>query len=100
MVQVEHKIQLFCNKLNGMSFFDVIETADAEATAAERQAYRLGIEEAGCSQKKYADAIKKFISYMRYGIKPSGVDPSVFKIYQDIRLQSSNSTGFYSRYRD
>ena len=98
MVQDACDIQKFFRNLKGLNFFDVIETADAEATAAERRAYRLGIATDGCSQKAYADAIKAFIAYMRYGVKPSGVDPSVFKIYQDIRLHVLDRDRFQSNY--
>lgn len=91
-------IQTFFDKLNGMSFFDIIETADAEATAAERCAYRLGIREAGCPQKQYADTIKEFISFMRYGVRPSGVDPSVFKRYEDVRLQVLDTTDLRKKF--
>lgn len=98
MVHERCDIQKFFNNLKGLNFFDVIETADAEATAAERRAYRLGVAEGGCSQKAYADAIKEFISYMRYGVKPSGVDPSVFEIYEDIRIHVLDSDRFQTTY--
>ena len=65
----------FIRQAGGCDFDDIITMADREATAAERRRYLARVSEEKqqrCGQE-YAECLKGFIAYLRYGIKPACV---------------------------
>lgn len=63
----------FVSKTTGSDYHKIIYLADREATAAQRRVFRTGVsddEKARCGYQ-YAERLKGFIAYLRYGIKPA-----------------------------
>ncbi len=69
---------------------DIITRADREATEAERRYYHSTTpenEKAHCGQE-YAERLKGFIAFMRYGVKPSRLNPEVLLHFGRIREEA------------
>jgi len=69
---------------------DIITRADREATEAERRFYHSNTPEGEkmlCGQE-YAKCLKGFIAFMRYGIKPSRLDPEALMHFSRIREEA------------
>mgnify|MGYP006288776273 FL=1 len=63
----------FVSKTTGSDYHEIIYLADREATAAQRRVFHTGVsddEKARCGYQ-YAECLKDFIAYLRYGIKPA-----------------------------
>lgn len=88
----------FVSKTNGRDYHDIIYMADREATAAERRSYHSTAsdeEKSRCGQA-YAECLKSFITYLRYGVKPACVSADVRLHIDRIRadaMQSKRSAG-------
>lgn len=65
----------FIRQAGGCDFDDIITMADREATAAQRRVFQTGVseEEKTLCGYQYAECLKDFIAYLRYGIKPACV---------------------------
>ena len=77
----------FVMQANGRDYQDIIYLAEREATAAERRTYRVNVpadEKVRCG-KQYAECLKGFISFMRYGIKPARIDQDALRHFDRIR---------------
>ncbi|MBN1106599.1 MAG: hypothetical protein JXL84_24570 [Deltaproteobacteria bacterium] len=86
----------FLNAVKNRDYLEAIYLADLEATEAERIRYRRkrkeDREEAACPH--YADALKAFISYLRYGIthpRLAKEDLEVFRALRDRHFQSEET---------
>lgn len=77
----------FVQKTNGCNYDDIIAMADREATEAERRRYlaRSSQEEKALCGREYAECLKSFITYLRYGIKPACIAPEVCQQFDRIR---------------
>ena len=76
----------FAQKANGCNYDDIIAMADREATEAERRRYMAGTpqdEKIFCG-REYAECLKDFIAYLRYGIKPAYIAPEVLRQFDRI----------------
>ncbi|MEW6664938.1 MAG: hypothetical protein AB1512_06925 [Thermodesulfobacteriota bacterium] len=77
----------FVEAVQERNYFEVIYLAEQEATEAERLRFRQkGAERQdpdGCP--RYADSLKGFISYMRYGIRTSHVDKKDIQRFRSLR---------------
>jgi hypothetical protein len=65
----------FVRKTTGRDYHEIIYLADREATAAQRRVFHTGVsdeEKTRCGYQ-YAECLKGFIAYLRYGIKPACV---------------------------
>jgi hypothetical protein len=72
---------------NEWNYQDIITNADREATEAQRRFYHSSAsdnEKALCGQT-YAECLKGFIAFMRYGIKTTRLDPEVLQHFDRIR---------------
>jgi len=69
----------FFESVRDRDYLDVIYLADKEATEAERLKYRSRAGRTLCSETclDYADALKGFIRYMRYGVKSPSMEDSL-----------------------
>lgn len=77
----------FILKTNGRDYHDIIYLADREATEAQRRFYHGGLsddEKTRCGQQ-YAECLKGFITYLRYGVRPARVDDDALANLQRIR---------------
>ena len=77
----------FALQADGRNFDDIITMADREATEAERRFYHSSIVDSDkllCGQQ-YAECLKGFITFLRYGIKPAGLDPETLLHFDRIR---------------
>lgn len=77
----------FIERLRDRDYLEVIYLADKEATEAERLKYRSRAGRTICSEAcvAYADALKGFIRYMRYGVKSPSVEDSLHEGLQAFR---------------
>jgi hypothetical protein len=67
----------FVRQAKGRDYQDIIYLADREATEAERRFYHSAMPDDAknlCGQG-YAQCLKGFIAFMRYGIKPADIAP-------------------------
>jgi hypothetical protein len=69
----------FMDGIRDLDYLQVIYLADKEATEAERLKYRSRAGRTPCSETcvDYADALKGFIRYMRYGVKSPSMEDSL-----------------------
>jgi hypothetical protein len=69
----------FLESVRDRDYLQVIYLADKEATEAERLKYRSRAGRTPCSETcvDYADALKGFIRYMRYGVKSPSMEDSL-----------------------
>ena len=80
----------FVHKAKGRDYQEVIYLAEREATEAERRFYqpRLpGPEKTLCGQD-YARCLKRFITYMRYGIKPADLSHDALTAFDNVRKEA------------
>jgi hypothetical protein len=77
----------FIESVKDRGYLDVIYLADKEATEAERLKYRSRAGRTPCSETcvDYADALKGFIRYMRYGVKSLSMEDSLHEGIQAFR---------------
>jgi len=77
----------FLEGVRDRDYFEVIYLADREATEAERLKYRSRAGRTVCSEAcvDYADALKGFIRYMRYGVKSPLMEDSLHEEIQAFR---------------
>jgi hypothetical protein len=77
----------FLERVKNRDYLEVIYLADKEATEAERLKYRSRAGKTICSEAclRYADALKGFIRYMRYGVMSSSMENSMHEGLQAFR---------------
>ena len=69
MLSASFNIDEFMNKVKDQSFEEIIQSADQEATAAERIVYKRCCSD-GCGPVAgYARNLKDLILYLRYGVR-------------------------------
>lgn len=83
----------FVRQADGREYDDIIAMADREATEAERRRYmaRVSEEEQQRCGQEYAECLKGFIAYMRYGLKPSRISPEVLSHFDRLREEALHS---------
>jgi hypothetical protein len=86
MISSECRFSEFIGALKGKDYYEVIQLAEREATAAERIFLRVrgGGAQAKLCGKDYAERIKHLIDYLRYEVKPRskfGPDEVVFAAF-------------------
>jgi len=87
MIASSRNIRDFVAAVKDRDFADIILLAEAEATAAERMMYKHRSRSAPLPAPgtRYARDLKRLITYMRYGIKPSGISHHEVNLISDIR---------------
>jgi hypothetical protein len=79
----------FVMEAKGKGYQEIIFLADREATEAERRFYQPGAtnqDKARCGQN-YAQCLKGFITFMRYGIKPANLSQDALTTFDNIRKE-------------
>jgi hypothetical protein len=85
----------FISLADKWNYQDIITRADREATEAERRFYHSNApedEKMLCGQA-YAECLKGFIAFMRYGIKPASLDPEALRHFNRIREEAMQTIG-------
>ncbi|MBL0713856.1 MAG: hypothetical protein JJV98_09150 [Desulfosarcina sp.] len=77
----------FVLEARGRDFQDIIYLAEREATEAERRFYHSSSpnQENTLCWQDYAQCLKGFITYMRYGIKPAHINHDALILFDSIR---------------
>ena len=90
MIADSHKISDFVQAVKDKHYEEIVMIAEAEATAAERMMYKHRRHSAPqpAPGTRYALDLKRFIDYMRYGVKPSGIPPEEFLLFDNLRTRS------------
>ncbi|MCU0586190.1 MAG: hypothetical protein MUC46_09010 [Desulfobacterales bacterium] len=72
--------------LRNKDYYEVIRLADREATEAERIGLKGRVDAARRRRcgKEYAELLKHFIAYVRYGVVPRGLSPRDLEIFQSL----------------
>jgi hypothetical protein len=80
----------FIGTVGDKDYYDLIYLAEQEATRAERCFYHpdCGSYDSQTEIRTYADNLKRFIRFMRYGLKPRGLDPKLLKQIQHLRQRA------------
>ncbi|MCU0560850.1 MAG: hypothetical protein MUD16_11760 [Desulfobacterales bacterium] len=86
MISKECNLTDFAGALHGKDFFEVIRMADLEATEAERLGLRTRVDSARRQRcgKEYAELLKQFIAYVRYGVVPRGLSRRDLDIFRSL----------------
>lgn len=84
MISSECKLSDFFSAVKDRDYFDVIYLADREATEAERMLLKpqASVSTRNRCGEGYAQRLKQFITYLRYGLKPKGIENDEFKLFQ------------------
>ena len=95
MISDHCSFEEFVSVADKWTYQEIITRADREATEAERRYYHSTTpenEKAHCGQA-YAERLKGFITFMRYGIKPSRLlKPEVLSHFSRIREEARQTT--------
>ncbi len=86
MISSDCRFSEFMGALKGKDYYEIIQMAEREATAAERLFLRVRATEPRTTRcgKDYAERIKHLIDYLRYEVKPHskfGPDEVVFAAF-------------------
>jgi len=86
------RIYSFVQEAKGKSYFDILDMAIDEATEAERTVYKLRSKTGPKTipEGRYAADLKGFIAFMRYGVKPRGLDEDQYNLYHSVRQLALN----------
>lgn len=86
MISKDCNFSDFIGAIRGRDYFETIFLADKEATEAERLLLRASVNERRQQRcgMEYAQMIKNLIFFVRYGIKPYGVDTREFEMIQSL----------------
>ena len=74
----------FIENVQATDLLELMYLTEKEATDAERCLYRMGVSpprRESCGVR-YAEILKNFLFYMRYGIRPRGVSDEIFETYR------------------
>jgi len=71
---ITEKVRGFLDRINTRDCWEFIESANQEATRAERAFYRNRGRGEKAQERTYADRLKRLIYFVRYGIKPRGIN--------------------------
>jgi len=79
----------FVEAIMDNDIWDILYLADLEATDAERQFYRgkIAMSDREKCGKQYAETLKCFLNFMRYGVKSTGVSDEEYQLFQAVRQQ-------------
>jgi hypothetical protein len=86
MISKDCNLADFAGALRDKDYYEVIRLADIEATAAERLGWKRRVDAARQRRcgKEYAELLKHFITYVRYGVLPRGLAPRDLEIFQSL----------------
>ncbi len=87
MISSSCDLKQFMEEIKDREYSDIIYLADQEAVEAWRQSRRR--KDAHGSDKgtwaRYADILDAFIQFMRYGVKPPGIDHAELQLFRLVR---------------
>jgi len=95
MISKECKFLDFVGAIRNKDYFEILQLADQEATAAERLFLRSRTDasiQRRCS-REYAERIKQLIAYMRYEVKPGAHSTGDAVIFAAINPQRRPQRG-------
>lgn len=86
MVSADCDIREFITVLENKSFFEMIYLLDKEATEAERLLFnpKSSIHKRQICGIEYANSLKNFIFYLRYGARPKGLKQEYLTLFDTI----------------
>ena len=86
MISKDCSLSDFAGALRDKDYFEVIRLADIEATEAERIGLKPRIDAARRRRcgKEYAELLKHFIAYVRYGVVPRGLSRRDLEIFKSL----------------
>ena len=87
MISSSCSIREFADALQGKDYLEIIYIAEQEATEAERSLYRPKTAKSFRQNggEKYANLLKDFIFYIRYGVKTPAISDSDFQMFRSLR---------------
>ena len=86
MLSESYNISEFLDKTKGKNYQRILVLANQEATAVERCLCKKGCApQAGSIMREYADALKDFIDFMRFGVKTRSVNQLDLDYFSDLR---------------
>lgn len=94
MISTDCSFKEFISAVQGSDYYEIMAKVEQEATDAERCSYRGKVSSNHRDRcgKKYATTLKNFLSYLRFGIKHSGIREDHFQLFLSVgkTLQSDN----------
>lgn len=97
MISKALDVEEFVEEIKNKEYMDIIYLTEQEATAAERNYYRSSKEMDKCceSWKQYADSLKSFVSFMRYGVKPANIGIKELQLFSSVRRRLLSEENFH-----
>ena len=94
MISADCSFKEFISAIKGSDYYEIMMKVEQEATEAERCSYRGKVsanDKERCG-KQYATTLKNFLSYLRFGIKHSGISEDHFQLFLSVgkTLQSDS----------
>ena len=96
MISRSCDIKEFIDAIKDKDYYEAIYLADKEATEAERLNFRPREATVAKGCPRYADRLKSFIHFMRYGIRSRSIEDQEFRTLQSLRealLEEHGSAG-------
>lgn len=76
----------FLHRMSALDYHDILIKADQEAANIEKGSFKAkgAVERRNMGSLEYAQKIKEFLYFMRYGQKPAGVSAEDFQKYYHV----------------
>ena len=86
MISTSCDIKQFLSSLKDMDYSDILCSVEKEATDAERLFYRRkrGGASGDDDSSQYARLLKSFLFFLRYGVKPAGLNEGDYQLFQSV----------------
>jgi hypothetical protein len=100
MISETYNISEFIDTIRQQPYLDIVYLAEKEATTAERHYYNSRFNDSETS-RQYADQLKDFINFMRYGIRKRSISHEVYSLYCSVThtLRQNDARGLHGRLR-
>lgn len=87
MIASDCNVETFLNSLSGKDFYELIYAAEREAVSAERMIYQRSadLEQREKCGKEYAQLLKQFICFLRYGCRHRDIDSAIFDHFCSVK---------------
>lgn len=99
MEPASERLKQFVEAVKDKDYWEIIDFAAQEATQAERAFFQRKKSGHGDprAMTRYATILKDLISFVRYGVKPPGVETADFRLFQSICEGLAHKKQTYSR---
>lgn len=86
MISPTYSFREFLDAMIGRDYYEILVTADQECAAAERRSYGVkgAVKAREMGSTDYAAALKRFLFFMRCGVRAGGIPDDEFAMYRPV----------------